>query len=34
LWGRHGAESTFYGGAFFSLIALLGLAVRRSALRR
>jgi MFS family permease len=28
LWGRHGPESTFYGGAVFSLIALLGLAVR------
>src|SRR5664280_1769643 len=28
LWDRHGAEETFYGGAVFSLIALLGLGVR------
>jgi MFS family permease len=28
LWDRHGAENTFYGGAVFSLLALLGLAVR------
>jgi MFS family permease len=28
LWDLHGADHTFYGGAAFSLIALLGLAVR------
>jgi MFS family permease len=28
LWERHGAETTFCGGAVFSAIALLGLAVR------
>lgn len=28
LWDRHGAEDTFYAGAVFSLIALLGLALR------
>ena len=28
LWDRHGAAGTFYGGAAFSLVALLGLAVR------
>jgi len=27
LWDQHGAESTFYGGAIFSVVALLGLAV-------
>jgi len=32
LWGRHGAESTFYCGALFALIALLGLAARRNRL--
>ena len=28
LWDQHGAETTFYAGAIYSLVALLGLAVR------
>lgn len=33
LWDSHGAETTFYAGAFFALLAMVGLAVRGLFLR-
>jgi hypothetical protein len=33
LWDTHGAETTFYAGALFALLAMVGLALRPLFLR-